>query len=463
MKRFFTRGISVIAGTLIFVFICHQLNYIFCATDEWFQQLFRSYYKQDNIDNLFLGSSVVYFSENPEIMDEETGLNNFNLSSNAQRIDTSYFLLKDAIEKNDLKNVYIDCYSWIMTEYEIWDNEKQQYVMVDYIDDPYNDGQLWKLIDELKFSLTKAQIIAEYSKEGDVFGAVLPFTRYRQKLFDWDYIKENLALKTKTKKNNGEPEIHTDEYGFKCYIQEKGYQYIDTEIPEDGRALAKERDFNKYCMGKKGESWLRKCIELCQKNNINVTLYVTPNIELQIASTENYDRYYRELTAIADEYNVELYDFNLIKEDYLDLNDRSMFCDVHHMNAKGAEKFTKLLAKVLRSNPDKNKEMFYESIVQKKACEKPMLYGCYFYDYNEESGVESDPSEYDYRDFVIASNRENMKYTVSRTINGKNDGIPELIQESTDNKEIKIPINEHGIIYIDGEYENQHQIIEIDY
>ena len=102
--------------------------------------------------------------------------------------------------------------------------------------------------------------------------------------------------------------------------QKKGFYYS-----EGGRLLDKEkffavdRDLIKYGIGEKSEGYFRKTIEYCQKNGIEVTLFVSPIYDLQLMSTGNYDNYVNELNSLAKEYDIDLYDFNLIKKDYLDM------------------------------------------------------------------------------------------------------------------------------------------------
>lgn len=78
---------------------------------DWERNLWHYFYKDDGkIDNLYLGSSHVYYDINPALLDSMNGGYNFNLASSAQPLNGSYYLLKEAGKNNALSHVYLELY-----------------------------------------------------------------------------------------------------------------------------------------------------------------------------------------------------------------------------------------------------------------------------------------------------------------------------------------------------------------
>lgn len=55
--------------------MCNRINYALVTYNPWDRVLMKSYYKQDHIDNVFFGSSHVYYDVNPEMLGRINGMN----------------------------------------------------------------------------------------------------------------------------------------------------------------------------------------------------------------------------------------------------------------------------------------------------------------------------------------------------------------------------------------------------
>lgn len=90
---------------VIFYMVSAALDYIYVSDSAWERILWHNFYKDDGkIDNIYLGSSHVYCDINPMQLDDMNGQFNFNLSSGAQRLNGSYYLLKEADKNNSLSH-----------------------------------------------------------------------------------------------------------------------------------------------------------------------------------------------------------------------------------------------------------------------------------------------------------------------------------------------------------------------
>ena len=177
---------------------------------------------------------------------------------------------------------------------------------------------------------------------------------------------------------------------------------------------------------------------------------VSPMYELQVISTENYDAYYEQINGIAKEYNVPLYDFNLCKQEYLDIQYCENFMDVGHLNAKGADVFTPYLWDVVSNSYENNKEYFYNTFEEKLEAERPRVWGAYWIDgYDEEAAI---------NDVSVASNRDTgMEYEIILIPEA---GEERVVQNFSENKVFTIPNNEHGTMVITSKYDENPEDIQ---
>lgn len=102
-------GISIIVVSVLLV--DNILTYILIDNSEDEVRYAIEYlYEQENIETLFLGSSHVLFGYDPRILDEKLGENTYLATRPVQKIDGSYYLLKEVLKKNNIKKVYLDMY-----------------------------------------------------------------------------------------------------------------------------------------------------------------------------------------------------------------------------------------------------------------------------------------------------------------------------------------------------------------
>ncbi len=459
MKKSVKTIAGIGAGAILFALICCCLNYIYVTDSPWERILFHSYYEQDNIDNVFMGSSHVYCGVDPFLLDEINGDNNFNMSTSGQRWDDTYFLLKQVADDNKLKHVYLECSFWCTAGYDILNKETGEYEYTDYIDDPSNFSRAWNITDYMRPSVEAANIRIHSSNKDNTIETIFPFVRYRQNLFNGEAIAKNLETKrSEDYRNNVYKADEKDIIGMEKHIEfrEKGYNFSSGGTLSDLRKLIKvDRNINKYGLGVKSEKYMRKCLDLCKDRNIPVTLFVVPIYDTQLISTGDYDSFVEKVRAMAGEYGTELYDFNLVKDEYLDIKREEYFKDIGHLNGAGSDFFTPFMWDVFTGTPEENADMFYASYAEKLASEPAKIYGLYFTDH--------DASSYE---FTVASNRDDMDYRISRTVTEDNyttQGPSEPILEYGEGDSFVLPSDQHGVITIEAKRDRDEYSMQVVY
>lgn len=400
------RIISIVLTMSILYGLCAAMNFAYFEEEDWCHSLWHSYYKTDNIDNLFLGSSHVYSDVNPELLDNINGMSNFNMSYGFQSLSESYYLIKEAARRHDLKNVYVELY-------HVPNTEKMN----------KNIENRWRAISYMRPSITKYQFVFEMGDSTHYLETLFPFVRYRSKLFDIEYVKTVIEKKNSEDWKNYA--YNTNKgflYSDKMYTQEKWLSDAPVNLIEDGM------------LSEENQNYMRKIMKYCQKKGINIKFFISPMYETLVLSAGDYDAYYKQVQSIANEYQVELYDFNLCKQQYLNVTQSEYLSDAGHLNTSGANIFTPLLWDVLAGDPAENVNYFYNSFQERIAEEEPETYGVYY------------TVEEDRKKCVIATNRNN--YYEYRIIATPSEGESLLLQDFSYNIAFDLPHHESGILTI---------------
>ena len=105
---------KIIAAVLLVVLFtanCRLFRYLLIDdTTSATRIMMHEFYHQKNIDILFVGSSFTTYGVNVCVMDDMLGLNTFSASCAHQTIDTSYALIREAVGRYDVKQIYLEMF-----------------------------------------------------------------------------------------------------------------------------------------------------------------------------------------------------------------------------------------------------------------------------------------------------------------------------------------------------------------
>ncbi|MCH5256685.1 MAG: hypothetical protein J1D87_05300 [Lachnospiraceae bacterium] len=449
VKRFVKhskRILGIFAALLLFSSITDALNYIYVSDDAWSRILWHRFYEdKGKIDNVYLGSSHVYYNLNPMLLDNLNGQHNFNLATSGQRLNGSYYLLKEADRLNSLSHVYLELYF-------------DMSIKTEYGNDPII-GDLswnWKNIDYMEPSINKMVYTLSITGIDKYVDTFFPFVRYREQLNNHTYINSVISKKKDADYLAYRYRIYNEEKQFTEEYQQQGFHYITLTIP-DTAFSAEIRIIEENPMGRESKEYICKIINYCQKRDIPITLFVAPMIELNLVRLGNYDYYINQVREIAEEYQVPFYDFNLAKEEYLSFQRNEHFRDFHHLNSAGADIFTPFFHEVVSQEFSENEKYFYTTYAEKIESTDPAIYGLTY-------KTAADETQNTVRIYNIASNREEeMEYRIIMT---PNDGEQYIVQDFSTNKDFTVDEQENGICKIVARMKNDHkevQTMEIEY
>lgn len=324
--KFIGMGALVLVLTGLLVSGC---NYLLLDDSQSYTRLtmHELYETEENIDTLFLGSSHCFRAYDPELFTELTGKVSFNLGSSAQNYDTSYYLLREAAKEHDIKTVYLDMHY----KFLFIGREDRDLVQANIISD------------YMQPSLNKLEFLTRTSESRQLTNRLFPFRREWKKLADIPYLQEIFEKKQTKAYRNYEPVISEQEY-----YAGKGFVYSSQELNageitwwDNFGPVAEDMDSDEtYTI-----SYIEKIVEFCQEENIRLIFVTAPSFGRYLEAVGPYDLAYNYIKAMAENYDVPYLDFNLCKEEYLDLKEDS-FMDVDHLNGKGAKGLTTLLAQL---------------------------------------------------------------------------------------------------------------------
>lgn len=328
------------AVVLLTAFLVKACNYLLVDDAQSYTRLtmHELYENEENIDTVFIGASHCFRAYDPALFTELTGKSSFNLGSSAQHYDTTYYLLREAARYNDIQTVYLD----MTYKFLLLNREGQDLVQANIISD------------YMRPSLNKLEFITATSEARHYTNRFLPFRREWQKLGDLSYLKEVWAKKQTEEYKSYAPIVREQEH----YVG-KGFVYAEEEL--DAEAITWWDNFTPIADDMAGEgtymlSYIDKIVEFCKERGIRLIFVTPPYYDRYLEQVGPYDQAYGFVRELAEQYEVPYLDFNLCREEYLNL-DADSFLDVDHLNGKGAKAVTRLLAQ-LDADPEHVDEYF---------------------------------------------------------------------------------------------------------
>lgn len=412
------RAFAMVAFLLLFYVCGMGWRYILVDDTSAYSRIMMHeiYESPTNIDTIFVGSSHVYRTIVPSIMDEALDCYTFNAGSSAQAMDGSFAMIKEIDKYHDLRHVYLEVYCGIAVGVN---NEERETMTATYI-----------VSDYMRPSMRKVDYLLNASSKKHWINSFIVARRNWTYFFNADYVK-NLVIKKSS--DDYKSYVWTKKEDATEYYVERGF-VANEGIIQEGKywtANSLEPISTSKIQGSDWEKSLIEVIEYCKRNNIEITLFVAPEPEWTIVAKQNYQDYYQFLQEFADENEVELYDFNLCSREYFDATDRSLFLDVDHLNALGAEVFSELAGKVFAGELEKG-EVFYNTYNEKLENETALVYGV--------------AGPFDSRECKILSNRESgIEYKI---VAKTSDGKEYCIQDFSENNIFSMPQDESGTLTV---------------
>ena len=287
------------------------------------------------LDTVYLGTSLVGRSVDPNLIDERLGTESFNMATPSQTLEDSYLGIEDAIKNHGVKRVvlgveYAGLVSKADTKAGVFVTEKAK------------GESLPEALRDLSIAIDAQTWLGDPAAI-----SILLFPWQIQHVDSLSEAVQNVQMKL------GGASIY--EAGA---LDEAGWTYY-------GKGFGSTSSVNSYAFGPDyyyinyyeiagADSFnpdrmavLERICGLCADNGVELVLVTTPLSDAQIVSFgEQYGRFAEQLRAFADEHGAKFFDINLARPE-LFADSNAYYHDFQHMNYAGSQAFSEALAKLL--------------------------------------------------------------------------------------------------------------------
>ena len=314
LKTWLRRAVGAILFVVILTVMVLRLDSALMLIQE--DNLCGRYYKypKDTYDVIFLGSSFSLYGIYPMELYRDRGIASYNLSTGNQSIEASYYLAKEAIEKDHPSLIVLDCnMAWTGQE-----TMKSQYIH--YITDtmPY-------------LSKNRIEMIKNLSEEGeDLMPIVFPLIAYHSR---WQELTYEDAL----------PQAKEMVYG--CKVTSRTEAADPFKDPEKVEITLPDTSVK----------YLQKLIDLCKESDTQLLFISVPVLgRNKFFSQSGFNTRWSaagEVGKLAAANDVPCLNyFAEWKKLGFDLEKEAM--DGEHINRWGAIRFTNIIGEYLQENYD---------------------------------------------------------------------------------------------------------------
>lgn len=334
MKKLLCK-IVIMAG--IIVIICLGLNILLVqkwdySTDNAASEIGKGFYEEpeNSLDTLYLGVSSMRNAISPLVIWNEYGYTGYSRASSVQPTLGSYYLLEESLKTQSPKVVFLETGAMV----DSFGGQINDYNT--------NEGKIHEVLDNMRFSTSKLNMVKELTERSDLSFAelMLPVYRYHDR---WQSLTE---------------QDFTDPFKEKYYPYKGNYPSlkrtdgkIDSNYMENSEGVVEE-------LCEETVYYTRKMAELCEENGIKLVLVAMPTM------SSSYSKH-NLIQQFADMENLGFIDFNLPEiQEEINLNMNTDFVDYgSHLNIAGSRKISKYIGKYLNENfdfTDKRSDAAYE-------------------------------------------------------------------------------------------------------
>jgi len=320
------KKIIKVIKALLFIIVCNACLSVIASVLQYESEMepditMKEFYAldRDTVQMIVVGTSHNAMGYSPMECYKQTQITSFSLSTAKQPIELSYYLVEESLKTQSPEVVVCDVANLFYKESDI------------------TQAAFRYVLDSMPFSLTKVKLASCYANynpnEYKIFSigeAISPIFYYHNrwkelKEEDFDYVTKAMPhLKGQVLR------INMKDMKYDLAKQDKK---LAEAIKSDPSAAPEVND--------KNLSYLLKLKELCDKNDINLLLTITP--------TKKWNSTKRKIIEeISEKYDLDFLDMNLADGELVDYSHN--MADGNHTNASGAQKTTMYLCDYVMSN-----------------------------------------------------------------------------------------------------------------
>ncbi|MDO4307218.1 MAG: hypothetical protein Q4C77_10305 [Eubacteriales bacterium] len=275
------------------------------------------------VETLLLGSSLIHWGLDPAVISEELDTVCMNLGTDVQPLGGSYFLLKDQIQNNPVKRVFLG-----MGVAGMVSNTNTL------------TGRRLAILDRMLSPAVKLEYLIQEGEFKDLEQVLLYPTRV-ENILNFDLIKSNILYRQSEEFQQGiSPESarwQNEGMGFQSNDQVYDGNYTTEKMVRNGLWSRKN-------IRPEAVEYLTQMAELCHENGIEFNIIIFPH-SYEYASMQgdlaDMDVYFEEFCS---NLGIGLFDYNYTAyEGIYDILPTEYYWDKKHLNKTGAARIAQLL------------------------------------------------------------------------------------------------------------------------
>lgn len=317
-----------IAAALIY----YGLDYIVSDdTSSLSRVTIHDFYEEEPVDILFIGTSHTLFSLDAQMLTEELDQSVFDLSVVGPDFVKMYYLLNEALRTKEIKRVFVEMsISRLGIEGK---NETGTYLITDYI----------------KGLRNRAELIFSKLDENNYVNGVFRLRRNLVTIPTLTTIRETLSRKSQ--------DAYTKYLGWGSY---RGRGEWTRQVYRFDNTIDKD-SVDEIDVGDiRDDEWeyLMRIMDLCEKKNVDLTLYAMPYTDPYVVQYEAYETLNEMVRKEAEKRSAAFLDMNLVRKDIMSFTAED-YKDYEHLNLEPGKVVTEFLADYIR---DPDGDWYYDSL-----------------------------------------------------------------------------------------------------
>lgn len=283
------------------------------------------------VDFIACGASYTLFGVRPDVLNEELGVSCYDLAGTMMTLRARCTLLEKELARNPVRTVILEVSPDTLLRDRAEEGPKGDLPML---------GRL-----------------TDASERWDYFRAAFTADEWPELYYDMVSKGIESAIRLVTGQYETRNQIMT--LGF--YLNTKD----DWPLPRNYAELYHTKRLPE-AVNPENVAWLEKLIALCREKGAAIYMISTPQSKYYNCMYENLDYYQSWFRQFAEDNGIPYFNFNLAKKKLKKLPDKSCYYDDSHLNTKGGEIFTRMLADTIRRS-EQGEELsgsFYESYAE---------------------------------------------------------------------------------------------------
>lgn len=293
-------------------------------------EMWSAYEQETEIDTLFVGSSVSSATFDPLIINDESGIQAFNLGTPSQSIRQTFYAVKKVVLEHDIKLIVFG-----MDFFSLQENVSRKATLT--FENKKAKSENW-MIDGIRYICSEEVRGTEDS------------INY---LFPWVYNSVNISGEAVV--NNIKQKIQpisetfmADSLTRRDWKLQKGYRpYTGIDFSQD-RWLVNSYYTYPQVFSEDSVEIFKQFMAFCIGEEINLVVVNVPNPVYDVIScVDTYAENDKKVRALCSEYGVEYFDFSLVKPELFELKPE-FFYNFEHLNYRGSQEFSKMFGKFMK-------------------------------------------------------------------------------------------------------------------